>query len=519
MMATDMKINSLSTLLVGMLQDPSILDDINVLGMSLDSRQVQAGWLFFSLATDDSQRMQHMQQALSSGAAVVLFDNDQQLTEQEKLALAHTKIKAYPVKFLSNKIGEIAARFYGHPSLALTVIAITGTNGKTSVSQFVAQALESLDHACGVIGTLGVGRIDNLNDTGMTTPDPVTLQAILADFCQQSINYVVIEASSHALDQGRLNSITIDVAVLTNLSRDHLDYHQDMTGYATAKQQLFDFASVKTAVINQADDFGQILITDLKERDDITLLTYSSHSDMLMAAIQAKDIKTTIDGLHFNISSDFGSATITSPLLGTFNVDNLLATLASLLALDISFEQAINALSQCHAVEGRMQVYGGKKQPHVVIDFAHTPDALTQALQSLRCHLPSNGMLWCVFGCGGDRDTGKRTLMGHSAEINADKVVLTADNPRNEDNKDIVRDIVSDIADLTKIHIEHDRQSAISYAVSNAQSKDIVLVAGKGHEQYQEIAGVKNPFSDAKAVTKALQAANDESHLMAGVKQ
>ncbi|RKZ89053.1 MAG: UDP-N-acetylmuramoyl-L-alanyl-D-glutamate--2,6-diaminopimelate ligase [Gammaproteobacteria bacterium] len=519
MKATGMKNNSLPTLLVGMLSNPSVLDDINVLGMALDSRQVQADWLFFSLTTDESQRLKYMQQALSLGAAVVLFDNDQQLTEQEESALVNSKAKAYPIKLLSNKVGEIAARFYGHPSLALTVIAITGTNGKTSVSQFIAQSLESLGYACGVIGTLGAGRIDDLNDTGMTTPDPVTLQAILADFCQQSIEYVVIEASSHALEQGRLNSVTLDMAVLTNLSRDHLDYHVDMAGYAAAKKQLFDFASVKTAVINQADDFGKILIPELEGRDDITLLTYSSHSATLMAAIQAKEIQTTIDGLHFNISSEFGSASIKSPLLGRFNVDNLLATLASLLALDISFEQVINALSECHAVDGRMQVYGGNKQPHVVIDFAHTPDALTQALQSLRCHIPANGVLWCVFGCGGDRDTGKRALMGHSAEINADKVVLTADNPRTEDNKDIVRDIATDITDLKKIHIEHDRQSAISYAVSNAKAKDIVLVAGKGHEQYQEIAGVKSPFSDAKAVTKALQAANDESHLITGVKR
>ena len=518
MMATSMKSHSLSTLLVGMLVEPSVLGDVNVLGISLDSRKIQPGWLFFSLAIDGVQRLDHLQQALSLGADVVLFDNEQPVTEQENIALAEAKVKAYPVKSLSNKVGEIAARFYGHPSLALTVIAVTGTNGKTSVSQFIAQALESLGITCGVIGTLGVGRINELNDIGMTTPNPVTLQAILADFCEQSIKYVVIEASSHALDQGRLNCVTLDVAVLTNLSRDHLDYHQDMASYAAAKKQLFDFASVKTAVINQADDFGQVLITDLESKDDITLLTYSSESAVLAASIQAEDIQATIDGLHFNISGEFGSAIIKSPLLGRFNVDNLLATLASLLALNISFKQAINALSQCHPVEGRMQVYGGNKQPHVVIDFAHTPDALNQALQSLRTHVPVNGLLWCVFGCGGDRDTGKRALMGYGAEINADRVVLTADNPRSEENEDIVRDIVSDVTDLNKIHIEHDRQSAISYAVSNAKSKDIVLVAGKGHEQYQEIAGVKSPFSDAQAVTKALQAANDELHLIAGVK-
>lgn len=518
MMATSLKNNSLSTLLVGMLADPSVLDDINVLGISLDSRQVQAGWLFISLAADETQRLEYLQQALSMGAAVVVFDQAQKLTEQEELILRHAKVKAYPVKVLSNKVGEIAARFYGHPSLALTVIAITGTNGKTSVSQFIAQALESLGHACGVIGTLGVGRIDDLNDIGMTTPDPVTLQAILAGFCQQAIKFVVIEASSHALDQGRLNSVTIDMAVLTNLSRDHLDYHCDMAAYSAAKKQLFDFASVKTVVINQADDFGQILITDMEDRDDIALLTYSSHSEMLTAAVQANDIQETIDGLDFTISTEFGSAIIKSPLLGRFNVDNLLATVASLLVLDISFEQAINALTDCHAVEGRMQVYGGNKQPHVVIDFAHTPDALTQALQSLRCHVPPNGMLWCVFGCGGDRDTGKRALMGMAAEINSDIVVITADNPRSENNEDIVRDIVSNITDLNKIHIEHDRQSAISYAVRNAKAKDIVLVAGKGHEKYQEIAGVKNSFSDAHVVAKALQAANDESHLVAGIK-
>lgn len=499
---------TLSMLLAGMLANPAVLTDLTVTGLTLDSRQVQRGNLFISLSANKEQQTLYIEQALTLGAKVVLFDANHGLSEQDIVTLTRDNVKAYPIKKLADKVSEIAARFYGHPSLAMTVIAVTGTNGKTSVSQFIAQSLEFLGLPCGVVGTLGVGRLNNLHSSGMTTPDPVSLQAALADFCQQAIKYVVIEASSHALEQGRLNSVDVDVAVLTNLSRDHLDYHLDMANYAAAKQRLFEMDNLKTAVINYDDDFGKSLMTRLAAKKGLTVMTYSS-LDPDAVTLQAQTIHTASDGLNFKLVSESSSAIIQSRLLGRFNVDNLLAAATSLLAINVSFDDVAKALTQCQSVDGRMQCYGGKHQPQIVIDFAHTPEALKQALNSLRVHLTNNGQLWCVFGCGGDRDMGKRAMMGQIVELYADKIVLTDDNPRSETPAVIVHDILSGIKEQQNVHVEHNRELAITYAITHAKAADIVLLAGKGHEQYQEIAGVKQPFSDAAVVKQTLLAAND----------
>jgi len=498
---------SLNSLLAGMLVDPSVLENIEVAGITLDSRQAQSNGLFLSLSADKIQGLKYLEQAINSGVSVVLYDLDDDLTSDQITALAKANVAAYAIRNLAEKAGEIAARFYGHPSLALTVIAVTGTNGKTSVSQFIAQALELIGLPCGVVGTLGVGRIRALDSNGMTTPDPITLQGVLAGFCQQNIKYAVIEASSHALEQGRLNSITIDVAVLTNLTRDHLDYHKTMDDYEAAKARLFSFASVKTAIINSADHFGQSLITKLSDTEGVKVWTYNNQG--LSASFAAENSQATQQGVQFDLVSDFGSTTIKSELLGYFNIDNLLATIASLHAVDISFEEIIRAVEQCHAVDGRMQSYGNEQQTQCVVDFAHTPDALSQALSSLRCHLSAEGQLWCVFGCGGDRDAGKRAEMGRSAEQYADRLVLTDDNPRSEDSAQIINAILVGLSEPEKAHIEHDRKRAIDYAISHATADDIVLIAGKGHEQYQEILGVQHPFSDKDVVIEIL-AANDK---------
>jgi len=500
--------HSLAMLLAGMLADPSVLADMTVKGISLDSRDVVAKGLFLSLAKDPEQRTNNLKQALAADISVVLVDAEDTLTEQENNLLMQAKVPAYSIKKLANKAGEIAARFYGHPSMALDIIAVTGTNGKTSVSQFIAQGLESLGHACGVMGTLGTGRITDLHYTGMTTPDPVSVQRTLADFCKQGLKYAVIEASSHALEQGRLNSIEIDVAVLTNLSRDHLDYHGDMAGYSAAKSKLFEFPSVKTAVLNSADSLGQALIVRLAERDNVTTLTYSS-VEKETSTLSADHIEMTAAGIQFILNGQFGSETVTSQLIGRFNVDNLLASAASLMAIGMTFEQTMSAINACQSVDGRMQSYGGNQQAHIVIDFAHTPDALTQALSSLQAHIPANGDLWCVFGCGGDRDMGKRAVMGKAAEQYADNIVITDDNPRSENSALIVKDIVSGMTHPEAALIEHDRKVAITYAITHAKASDIILIAGKGHEQYQEICGVKYDFSDSQVVLDVLQAAND----------
>jgi len=505
--------HSLQMLLAGMLSDPSVLAELTVSGISLDSRDVVAGGLFLSLAKDAKQRENNLQQALAADISVVLFDAEQILTELENNLLSN--VAAYPIRKLADKAGEMAARFYGHPSLALDIIAVTGTNGKTSVSQFIAQGLESLGHACGVIGTLGVGRITNLQYTGMTTPDPVSVQRTLAEFCQQDIKYAVIEASSHALSQGRLNSITIDVAALTNISRDHLDYHGDMNTYSAAKSQLFDFSSIKTAVLNSADSLGQKLMAVLAERAKVSTLTYSSR-EKASSIFQAENIQMTNDGLSFDLTHELGTANIQTKLVGSFNVDNLLATAACLMAVGMTFEQAVSAVKQCQSVDGRMQSYGGKQQAHIVVDFAHTPDALMQALTSLEAHIPANGDLWCVFGCGGDRDAGKRAVMGEVAEQFADKIIITDDNPRSEDSAAIVKDILAGMTHPEAVLLESDRKLAITHAITHAKSTDIVLIAGKGHEQYQEVKGVKYVFSDSQVVMDVLQAANDENSASIG---
>ncbi len=497
---------SLMSLLAGMLVDPTMIEEIQVKGISLDSRTVEAGGLYLLLAHDNSQRLNYLKQVISSGVLVVLYDQEQDLNSDEILVLAKANIAAYAVRNLANKAGEIAARFYGHPSLALTIIAVTGTNGKTSVSQFIAQSLESLAMPCGVVGTLGTGRINTLSMTGMTTPDPITLQAILADFCYQGIQYAVIEASSHALEQGRLNSIDIDVAVLTNLSRDHLDYHNSMEEYSAAKARLFNFSSVKTAILNRDDNFGQSLLTKLVATGGKKVWAYSQNNEQ--ANFFANNCQATPLGIEFELISGWGNHTIKSPLLGLFNIDNLLAAIASLIAINIPFEKVCGAIEQCASVNGRMQVYGGDQQVQVVVDFAHTPDAISKALQALRNHITEQGKLWCVFGCGGDRDVGKRAEMGHSAECYADKVVLTDDNPRSEDPANIISDILKGITAPQKVHIEHNRKLAIAYAISQASVGDIILVAGKGHEEFQEIAGVKQHFSDAECI-KDILASND----------
>jgi len=499
MMTSIVKMQSLTLLLQDVVAEDVELQEYMLTDISMDSRRVTAGALFLALAKDEEQRQKHLHQALDKGAFAVLIEADKPLTQAETDMLSEAVVSAYPVKNLSQKAGSIASRFYQEPSHHMTVIAVTGTNGKTSVSQFIAQALEACGKPCGVIGTMGAGRLSDLEMTGMTTPDPVSMQRLLAGFELEGCEYVVLEASSHALEQGRLNSVDINVAVLTNLSRDHLDYHQTMADYAKAKQRLFKMNSIHHAVINSHDNFGQSLIKEL--RSDIQLLTYSSSAQ---ADVSASDIHCHRDGMQFALTIDGQQQVTTLPVLGRFNVDNLLATLGVLLSIGYQPDQAREALSHCRSVAGRMEAHGVEGQPMLVIDYAHTPDALEQALQTLRGHLNQQGNLWCVFGCGGDRDKGKRPLMGKIAETEADKIIITDDNPRTEDHQAIVADILSGCLQPQNIRVELDRKAAISFAVSHAAPIDIVLVAGKGHEAYQEIDHIKYRFSDADVVRDVL---------------
>ena len=505
---------NIATLLVGMVKSPDLIEKREVTSVSMDSRVLDAGGLFIATAKDAKERTLHFKEAIDNGAKGILFDQLFPLSEKEINYLAIAKIQAIQVSQLSKKVSEIAARFFGHPSLALTIVAVTGTNGKTSVSHFIAQCLESSGDACGLIGTLGIGRLDALSDSGITTPNPVDLQAKLAEFCHQKISYVVIEASSHALEQGRLNSVAIDVAVFTNLSRDHLDYHKDMASYKEAKKRLFDFKSIKTVVINMDDELGQSLRGGLTSRKELALITYSS--ELKGMTLQAKNIKASMKGLKFTLVNKAEVGQVECRVLGRFNIDNMLAAVGSLLAIKIPFNTVLNYINQCHDINGRMELLGNEEQTSVVIDFAHTPDALEKTLKSLRLLMHKEGQLWCVFGCGGERDVGKRPLMGAKAEQYADQIVLTTDNSRSESNKAIVVEILKGIKNQDKLHIEHDRKHAITYAINNAKDEDIVLIAGKGHEQYQEIAGNKHSFSDKEIALGAMVAANDERSMPIG---
>jgi UDP-N-acetylmuramoyl-L-alanyl-D-glutamate--2,6-diaminopimelate ligase len=499
MMTSIQKKQSLTWLLQDWVAEGVELQECTLTDISMDSRRVTAGCLFLALAKVPAEREKHLHQALDKGAFAVLIDAEQALTVTEKAMLEEAVVTAYPVKQLAMQAGFIAARFYEHPSERMTVIAVTGTNGKTSVTQFIAQALEACDQPCGVIGTMGAGRISDLELTGMTTPDPVTMQRLLAGFELEGCRYVALEASSHALVQGRLNSVDVNVAVLTNLTRDHLDYHQTMEEYAAAKLKLFEMASISRVVVNIDDGFGQ----QVKKRlpDNIELLTYSSRGK---ADICASEIECRRDGVAFELVIDEYRQAVKLPVMGRFNVDNLLATLGVMKIIGFDASSACEALRHCRAVSGRMESYGLEGQPCAVVDYAHTPDALRQALDTLRSHLPAEGQLWCVFGCGGDRDKGKRPLMGQIAESLADHVVITDDNPRTENHQAIIDDILVGCRQPESIRVEPDRKAAIIYALTHATPNDIVLLAGKGHEAYQEVDHIRYPFSDALIVSDVL---------------
>jgi UDP-N-acetylmuramoyl-L-alanyl-D-glutamate--2,6-diaminopimelate ligase len=401
---------------------------------------------------------------------------------------------------LRSQVGEIAARFYGRPSESLRVVGVTGTNGKTSIVQLLASALDQLGAKAATIGTLGAGMVGAIDSGERTTPDAISVHALLAQFRAAGATDVAMEVSSHALDQGRVNAVAFGLAVFTNLTRDHLDYHGDMSAYGAAKSRLFTWPGLRTAIINVDDEFGRVLASGLAGA--VTCLRYSSEGNA--AEIRASAIRTGGEGLRFVLSTPWGEAEVATPLLGRFNVANLLAVAGSLGAFGYSFAQIHNVLPQLRPVAGRMNRLGGERElPLVVVDYAHTPDALEQALTSLRAHC--RGRLICVFGCGGDRDQGKRPQMGGIAERLADRIIVTDDNPRSENGDFIVTQILAGLARPHAATVQRDRAQAIALALHEARYGDVVLIAGKGHEPYQEIAGVRHPFDDLDVARRALE--------------
>ena len=449
-----------------------------------DSRRVQAGDGFIAWPGAATDGRRYLAQALAQALACM------------------PSLKA--------QTAWVADAYYEHPSHALQVLAVTGTNGKTSTAWWLAQALSSpvLQQACGLVGTLGVGRLPDLVSTGMTTPDPVLLQHQFREFAQDGVTHCAIEASSIGLAEHRLDGTRIRVAVFTNFTQDHLDYHGDMARYWSAKAALFAWPGLQSVVINIDDAQGAMLAQQLQGGP----LDVWSCSRTGPARLQAR-VLSSGQGLAFEVVEGQAVQTLYTGLIGDYNMDNLLGVIGSLRALGFDLTQAVQACGQLTAVPGRMErvpldLLGAQfdDSPLVVVDYAHTPDAITQALAALRSQAAlRGGRLWCVLGCGGDRDASKRPLMAAAAEAAADQVVLTSDNPRTESPEAIVAAMVQGLSRPTWARIQLDRAQAIAEAVAQAGAQDVVLVAGKGHESEQEIMGVRRPFSDVAQARAALQ--------------
>lgn len=470
---------------------PQAAADVVVRELTLDSRKVRPGDLFFALPGLHSDGRTHIADAIDRGAAAIVY-------EAEGAEVQTSTAAAFvPVRHLAEQLSAIAGRFYGEPSRNLRLVGVTGTNGKTSVSQLIAQALDRLGERCGIIGTLGTGFHGELELGRHTTPDAIGVQAALAGLKQREARAVAMEVSSHGLDQGRVAALAFDVAVFTNLSRDHLDYHGSMDAYAAAKARLFDMPGLSCCVINLDDAFGRQLAAQAREA---RLITYSLEDPA--ATLYCPDARLDDEGIHARLVTAQGERILRSPLLGRFNLNNVLAAVGALLGMDYPLDEILEVLPLLQGPAGRMQRLGGAGLPLVVVDYAHTPDALEKVLEALRPH--AHGRLLCLFGCGGDRDRGKRPLMAAAAERLADVVLVTDDNPRNEAPEQIFADIRQGFSDAAAVSFQHGRADAIAAVIAASRGDDVVLLAGKGHEDYQEIRGERLPFSDLEEAQKAL---------------
>ena len=465
-----------------------------------DSRKVQPGDGFIAWPGAVTDGRQYLDKALAQGAAACLMAAEgcepwRDLQPADRLA-ALPQLKALT--------GWVADAYYEQPSQRLGVLAVTGTNGKTSTAWWLAQALGSpvLQRTCALVGTLGVGVLPDLEVTGMTTPDPVLMQARFQAFADAGVDFCAIEASSIGLAEHRLDGTRIRTAVFTNFTQDHLDYHGSMAAYWEAKRALFNWEGLQSAVINIDDAQGAVLA---KELGTMTLDVWTC-SRLGAARLQAR-LLPSVQGLSFEVIEGAERLRLDTPLIGDYNVDNLLGVIGALRSVGISLAQAVEACQHLSAVPGRMQGVGRQASgPLALVDYAHTPDAVTQALSALQSLARQRGgQLWCVLGCGGDRDAAKRPLMASAAERLADHVVLTSDNPRSESPQAILDQMAAGLTDQAKAQFVVDRAEAIRLAVFQADTADVVLVAGKGHEDHQEVQGVRHPFSDVQQLQLALQ--------------
>ncbi|MBC5765489.1 UDP-N-acetylmuramoyl-L-alanyl-D-glutamate--2,6-diaminopimelate ligase [Ramlibacter albus] len=465
--------------------------------LTCDSRKVGMGDGFIAWPGAAVDGRKFVPDALRQGARAVLVERE----GAEPFGFTSEAVAAY--RGLKAATGLIADAYYDAPSDKLDVLAVTGTNGKTSTAWWLAQALTHAGQPAGVIGTLGTGRPPNVEFTGLTTPDPVLLQAQFRKFIDEGAKACAIEASSIGIVEGRLDGTRIRVAIFTNFTQDHLDYHGTMEAYWEAKARLFQWPGLRAAVINLDDEKGDVLVAMLAG-SGVDVWTVGCVRD---ARLKAQDIGYGPEGLRFTVTEGSEREELHTQVVGQYNVSNLLGVIGALRAQSIPLPEAVAACRNLLAVPGRMERIALPGKPVVAVDYAHTPDALDKALQALRPMAQQRGgKLWCIFGCGGDRDPTKRPVMAAVAEKNADKVVVTSDNPRSEKPEAIISQVLLGLSHHECVEVQSDRARAIAETVAAAAPEDVVLIAGKGHEDYQEIAGVKHPFSDQQHARAALEA-------------
>jgi UDP-N-acetylmuramoyl-L-alanyl-D-glutamate--2,6-diaminopimelate ligase len=508
----------LANLTAGLVAAPPALE---VSDVTLDSRTAAPGTLFLACRGHGRHGAEFVGEALARGASAVLYEPTPgalELVAAARAGLAPSGLagdsgggadEAFiaPVPQLSRHAGIIAGRFFGEPSQAVTVAGITGTNGKTTCAWLLAQALGQCDRPAAYMGTIGVGFPGVLAATEHTTADAVTVHRRLAAMRELGAEVVSMEVSSHALDQHRVEGVRFHTAAFTNLTRDHLDYHGTMTAYADAKARLFAWPGLALRVINVDDEFGAQLAGQLSAAQLVVTTRAGARREPPPGArvVSAARVAAVISGLHMDVESSWGAARFNVPLIGEFNADNALTVLAVLLAWDIPLAKAVTALESCRAAPGRMEAFGGRDgTPLAIVDYAHTPDALAKSLRAARRHCRAH--LRVVFGCGGDRDPGKRPMMGRIAAELADELVVTDDNPRTEPPERIVADILAGIPADTGARVEHDRAAAIRTTLARSGPEDVVLIAGKGHEEYQVYGSERRPFSDQTVTRAALEA-------------
>ena len=463
-----------------------------------DSRKVKAGDVFVACRGEYTDGRNYIEAAIERGASFIFWDDDGKFIWQDKWKIANQGIKD-----LTQRAGILAAVAYDQIARDLNIIGVTGTNGKTSVTQWLAQAIDILEQqkSCAIIGTVGNGFFGQLQEATHTTPEPVTVQTLLRDFARLGAKSIAMEVSSHGLDQYRVNGVPFRTAVFTNLTRDHLDYHHGMAHYGATKARLFFWQDLQYAIINIDDEFGRQLAEQVRQEcPHVTVYTYGFSSD---ANVKVVHFQANAQGMFVHLDTPWGKGEAQTQLLGRFNAQNFAATLAVLCVSGYSLSDALSALSKIRPAIGRMDCIIQANQPLVVVDYAHTPDALEKALLTLREIQTADSQLWCVFGCGGNRDRGKRPIMGAVVAQGADKVVITSDNPRMEQPQAIIADILPAVPH--PVLVESDRKKAIEQAIEQAKANDIILIAGKGHETYQDIAGRKTHFSDFEVAQEALR--------------